>query len=1222
MAGVEVGPNDIVIHLVNPYRCGDCGAEFFLRTAFLEHIAGHIASVKAEKPCHQIVCVTSVMEHAPKGITVTRDILQINDQQLFELQDPSLDVSQLSPLKALEQAGILKLPQPKQTQTAVPLLVTVDGTFEGGRGSKRQVSLLRQQQQHQQQPGVRAVRQEAVSSRYRELSREFVRDGQLVPITDSPEGDIQYVNSDLSDPKIINAIMEQAMLDADQTIKVEDGSFSMDNQVQMVIGEKQLLIEMRTEEEREKFIRGDQKRATLRDIQGLACPVCSQHFPTVNLLELHQAEAHPDLRLLTCSTCPKSFTSLGSLRRHRLSHQRQHSCPICHRTYERLAQLMFHMKHHDRKKFIQFGSNFHEVRVVSSRNEKGQMVQEHYLLLLLSKEEQSNIETELAASLHTEPHSYGSAGMHSEGAEIGSGKSEEFASSKENEGKRTNVDTEESNNFKMSDLSKTNGGEKSSEVMSENAEVNVNTVYTKADNSTSFVSHEVQLDSTLALSDIKKKLLYKCGHCKRVFFTRPALSRHLIKHTNTKPFQCEKCLKSFRDKTDLVHHFKTHTKPVQCPACYTTFSKSLYLRNHLNNGCPSHRSDDRITVLEDSRCLCKVCDKVLKSKANAIRHLRIHDFQERLKLKQETGNNNFESATGLSQDTSDHYKPLDSSIGFQCLLCGEEMRFKSFMVTHVRMHLNQRPFKCEHCPKSFFARHVLRKHELNHTRPYKCPVCGKGFMRRYQMTKHFSKRHNLPDGAEDPMEDITELPDRKMIQCDICGKTMKQCHKRMMLYHIRLHKDVRPFKCDHCPKSFISATARKKHSLTHTKPYVCQVCGMGFSRRYLLTKHFKSSCFFKVDKSKKKIDKSFEQEQNSSFVSRSTQSGGLNEEEHHDMHVNDTHVNEETSRTQTNGTGSKYFCEPCSKHFTVHDAFLRHMKTFSKATSCKYCKQLFENKHIAIAHQRSCLGTAVSEMATSQCKKGRSLGWRERIKIMEEVERTIQTVSEVGKGATGNMGSSTQLRGDSERGEVMDTALSLSRTVETLKSKHGRYGCPQCERIFSTPRGLKIHASSHVRLFKCEICDTQFMSIKALRSHHHREHEKKDRVIPTSGGTEELTSSSRVSPETVKETEMTNSLPSYHSDQNISDLSLASEDGGAKTSSDALSISDPAEQELVPSKKSSPPHLGKDEKILKETPPELKLMQLGTKGRPYRCQFCRKRFTEQENLEAHVILVH
>ncbi|GFR94268.1 zinc finger protein 208 [Elysia marginata] len=1215
MAGVEVGPNDIVIHLVNPYRCGDCGDEFFLRTAFLEHVAGHIASLKAEKPCHQIVCVTKSMEHAPKGITVTRDILQINDQQLFELQDFSVDVSQLSPIKALEQAGILKLPETKQTQTTVPLLVPPDvGVFEGGRGGKRQVSLLKQQQQ---QLKAKLLGQEAVPSRFKELSSELEKNDELVTITEGPDGEMQYVSSDLSDPKVINAIMQQAMLDVEHTIKIEDGNNSINVQEPMIVDGDHLMIEVKGEGKKDQ-----------------------DNFISENILE-----AHHESNFSSCSTCPKTLNNASTLKKHWPSHQRQHTCPVCHKGYDRLAQLVFHMKQHDRKRFIQFGSNFHEVRIISSRNQKGQMVQEHYLLLLLSKEELGQLGAERDSALKTQSFSE----LNDSKIITEPGKSEdENTLPKNEESSKADTCEQQSKGHKAYTAVQKPGPEllegalENKVFKMESRNVEGDDMNKDAD--ISFSNKDQSATITSVSSVYPKKYLYKCGHCKKVFFTRPVMSRHLIKHTNTKPFQCEKCLKSFRDKTDLFHHYRTHTKPVQCSTCHTTFSKSLYLRNHLNKGCPSHPSDDRIVALEDARCLCKVCDKVLKNKANAIRHMRIHDFQERARLRRKKDSYNLETVTGISQNVEDHFKPLGNSVGFQCLLCGEELRFKSFMMTHVRKHLNQRLFKCDLCPKSFFARHVLRKHQQNHTRPYKCPVCDKGFMRRYMMTKHFKKRHDLPEGVEDPMKDITELPDQKLIQCDICGKTMKQCHKSLMLYHIRLHKDVRPFKCDKCPKSFISENALKKHSLTHSKPYVCQVCGMSFSRRYLLTDHFKKTCIFKVGKLKADAVKATTvQNQSSLSISKSIQSN-LEEEGQEKEGTKET-VNEE-KRKHSGSTGDSYFCEPCGKHFTVYETFLRHMNTFSKPTACKYCKQMFESKHVAIAHQRSCLGPAIAERTNTHPKKGISVadeGWQERLKIMEQVDRTIQTV--VGVDGDRSLTQPTEYNNGTEKYEGNQTeTTALSRTVEALKNKQGKYGCPQCDRVFSTPRGLKIHASVHVRLFKCEICDVEFKSIKALRSHHTEAHDKgKDSGNGISKTTEisvaEEINSTEICDQSYsmlatqtdcvggtvkKELDLEeDNLPSNQSEASFALLSLAN-----------ISASENGDQRVVfddagtgvesPHKQTKGSNQNKNDQTLKDSQPEVevKLMQLGTRGRPYRCQLCRKRFTEQNNLDAHMVLAH
>lgn len=1166
MAGVEVGPNDIVIHLINPYRCGDCEAEFFLRTAFLEHVAGHIASIKAEKPCHQIICVTRAMEHAPKGITVTRDILQINDQQMFELQDPFLDVSQLPSLKALEQAGILKLPQPKQTQTALPFFVSANGAFGGRVRGKRQISLLKQQQSK-----LWTSKVDVVPSRFRELSMELERDLEPIDITEGPDEDVQHASSHLSDPKVISALVQQALLNVEQDVKVEGGNTDVNAQEQMIIDENHLVINVKQEEEdQEKFIRGDKKLATLDN---------------VSVFKKHQ--------------------------------QRQHTCPVCHKAYERLAQLMFHMKHHDKKKFIQFGSNFYEVRIISSSNKKRQMVQEYYLSQLLSKGELGQLETDGTLVSNTQK----------------SSKAEDLQDNADWGKRHITIDTPLKEYHLVQKSDKTVNSE-STQVHERTGEEMPELTIEVENREGSFKETEsLHISASVIDQPIKetsadpvdlKKVLYKCGHCKEVFFTRSVLSRHLIKHSTNKPFQCEKCLKSFSNKTDLFYHRRTHTRSVQCATCNTTFSKPLHLRTHLDKGCPNNPPDDRISVLEDMRCLCKVCDKVLKSKSNAIRHLRIHDFQERSRLKQRADIENFATVTNISQNVEDHYKPLENSVGFQCLLCGEEIRFKSYMVTHVRRHLNQRLFKCDQCRKSYFSRHVLRKHQHNHTKPYKCPICGKGFIRRYMMTKHFSKRHDLPDGMEDPMKDITELPDQKLIQCDICGKTMKQCLKKTMMYHIRLHKDVRPFKCDICPKSFSSENALKKHNLTHSKPYVCQVCEMGFSRRYLLTDHFKKSCIHQIEKRKIIAAEEGNVQNQSMSVSRTTQSD-LDRETHENKKRNEGIV-KRNKYSESNESG--YYCEPCNKHFTVHDTYHRHLNTFSKPTACKYCCQIFKDKHIAVAHQRSCLGSMISERVNACVKRDNPIAngdWQERVKIMKDVDKTIQKVHEVGADLDGD--TDRELTIPTNVAEKMEGKLSgttLNRTVEALKK--GKFCCPQCDRVFSTPRGLKIHASVHVRLFKCEICGIDFKSIKALRSHHSHTHREND------GGAhgervslvETECSETNDKPFKISDSKTDNLAPNQ-SEASFALLSLAN-------MSTSLFICQDKEQAELPNPGSQAiAKMCKDscfsldhQTLIKESQaePEMRLMHLGTRGRPYRCQLCRKRFTEQNSLDAHMILAH
>ncbi|KAH9500023.1 hypothetical protein Btru_076182 [Bulinus truncatus] len=259
--------------------------------------------------------------------------------------------------------------------------------------------------------------------------------------------------------------------------------------------------------------------------------------------------------------------------------------------------------------------------------------------------------------------------------------------------------------------------------------------------------------------------------------------------------------------------------------------------------------------------------KILKNKANVLRHLRVHAFQEAQK-KTQLNNDSIpvaESSASFSENISenveDHYRGLENSVGFECLDLRQEFRF-SFMITHVRMHLNQRPYKCE------------------------------GFIRRYLMKDHFKKRHE-----QDLMKDITEPHDEKKLQCDICGKTKKSFQKSLMQHHVRPAQGRQANVClVRSVRRLTSDTALKKHSLNHTNPTSASIQG--------------------------------------SF-------------DHEDEH----------------SQGSVYVhVPPCNKKFTVYDALLRHVNTFSKPTACKYCGTVFDDKHLAVAHQRSCLGIPIGSV--------------------------------------------------------------------------------------------------------------------------------------------------------------------------------------------------------------------------------------------------------------------
>lgn len=193
-------------------------------------------------------------------------------------------------------------------------------------------------------------------------------------------------------------------------------------------------------------------------------------------------------------------------------------------------------------------------------------------------------------------------------------------------------------------------------------------------------------------------------------------------------------------------------------------------------------------------------------------------------------NSDFDNTEPFEPIKATNLDPINSLES--CNICGKNFTRKDYLRKHLKRHhvsaKQSEKLNCHICGKLVLRlkRHMKTVHSKN--KPFKCTECNQSYQFKCYLVQHVNEKH------------LGEKRKRVSHLCVLCGKTVNS--STAMVYHMRVHNDENPFRCNFCPKKFNSSAHLKVHERSHTgeKPYKCEMCEKSFSTSNILKKHVRT----------------------------------------------------------------------------------------------------------------------------------------------------------------------------------------------------------------------------------------------------------------------------------------------------------------------------------------------------------------------------------------------
>ncbi|KAL1397328.1 hypothetical protein pipiens_009845 [Culex pipiens pipiens] len=327
---------------------------------------------------------------------------------------------------------------------------------------------------------------------------------------------------------------------------------------------------------------------------------------------------------------------------------------------------------------------------------------------------------------------------------------------------------------------------------------------------------------------------FKCDLCRKTYSFLLHLEAHYSVHPEYQNFRCDQCSNGFYNERELNKHKRNVHEPVvkpavkkirpfksnyknpfprtECEQCGQTFAYRYRLalhrvKEHGSTEIPVANRPAASTTLPRNFS-CDQCDKSYHLQTNLTIHkAKVHGVGEAppkevtiLKHTCKHCKKQFTAWGALIYHRKYiHGESIEKTQFVQCPSCRLKIATDEEMAEHLCLkgviRRRERPFKCNLCDKSYFAKPHLEGHYSVHPEyhNFKCDQCSKGFFAESELVSHKKKAH---------------IAKELYYACETCNQLFKS--QQILNRHRELHMG-REYCCEHCGKKFKMRTNLKSH---------------------------------------------------------------------------------------------------------------------------------------------------------------------------------------------------------------------------------------------------------------------------------------------------------------------------------------------------------------------------------------------------------------------------